>query len=273
MQSEPLVSIIMPAYNAERYIEEAVHSVIQQTWQNWELIIVNDGSTDGTQVYLDTLVDSRIRVIKQKNKGVSAARNVALDIVQGKFITFLDADDTLTANSIMDRANYLVTHSNVDIVLGRRLVKDKNMSKLIRIDQPEYTGYLKYKILSFDGSAFLGPYLFFRHDLLGNVRFNEFMTHAEDWLFYITLAFKRNAYISSIDSNICSYRRGHLSAMADLEKLQNGYSSLIKELKKIEFTRLQVCAVKIRLAKIMFLSWLRISKRKSFKSFFQILRA
>ena len=84
---------MMPAFNAERYIAQAVESVLVQSYTPWELIVVNDGSTDGTAGVLERYSDSRIKVIHQTNSGEPAARNAALDAMQGEYVAFLDADD------------------------------------------------------------------------------------------------------------------------------------------------------------------------------------
>jgi len=92
----PAISVIVPAYNAEKYIVNCVESVRKQTFEDWELVIVNDGSRDKTRTLLDQCAaqDARIRVIHlRKNAGVSNARNVALENAQGDYIAFLDADD------------------------------------------------------------------------------------------------------------------------------------------------------------------------------------
>jgi len=91
----PQVSIIMPAFNAERYIEEAVNSVINQTFKDWELIIINDGSTDGTEIIAGKYIaaDSRVKLINQENKKLGAARNTGIVSAKGGWIAFLDADD------------------------------------------------------------------------------------------------------------------------------------------------------------------------------------
>lgn len=100
---ESLVSIIMPAYNAERYLAEAVGSVRSQSHTAWELIIVDDGSADKTAAIARRLAaaDGRIRFVSQKNAGPSAARNRALDMARGSWITFLDADDMLLPGSLL----------------------------------------------------------------------------------------------------------------------------------------------------------------------------
>lgn len=91
----PLVTIVMPAYNVEKYIAKSIESVMIQTEQDWELIVINDGSTDHTLDIITPYVnkDCRVRVINQENAGVSAARNKGLELALGEYISFLDADD------------------------------------------------------------------------------------------------------------------------------------------------------------------------------------
>lgn len=90
-----LVSIIMPAFNAERYIKESINSIRQQTFKNWELIIINDGSTDGTFSIASDFAqkDPRIKIHSQENGGEACARNTGLVLASGKYISFLDSDD------------------------------------------------------------------------------------------------------------------------------------------------------------------------------------
>ena len=87
------VSVIMPAYNRETYIRESIDSVLAQSFTDFELIVVDDGSTDTTAAIVESYTDSRIRLICQPNGGVSVARNTGLEASQGQFITFLDSDD------------------------------------------------------------------------------------------------------------------------------------------------------------------------------------
>ena len=90
-----LISIIVPVYNVEQYVKCCVESIIQQTYKNLEIILVNDGSTDNSGYICDDLAknDNRLRVIHQENKGLSAARNSGMSIAKGKYIGFVDSDD------------------------------------------------------------------------------------------------------------------------------------------------------------------------------------
>ena len=92
---QPILSIIVPAYNIEKYLKRCLDSIINQSYKNFECIIVNDGSTDRTRTICDEYAkkDSRIIVIHQENGGLSVARNKAMKVVRGKYVSFVDGDD------------------------------------------------------------------------------------------------------------------------------------------------------------------------------------
>lgn len=126
-----MISVIIPVYNGEKFILKAVDSVLRQRYTDWELIIVNDGSTDGTAALLEGLRDDpRIRVIHQKNGGVSAARNTAIAASRGTHIALQDADDLWHENhlevlaELIQRypdAGLIATYAEVQLVNGTRI--------------------------------------------------------------------------------------------------------------------------------------------------------
>ena len=97
MQSKPVFSIIMPVYNVEQYISEAIESVLNQSFKDFELLIINDGSTDNSPKIAEYFKekDSRILIFHQKNQGLSAARNFGIKNAKGTFIYFMDSDDLI----------------------------------------------------------------------------------------------------------------------------------------------------------------------------------
>lgn len=107
--TEPLVSIIMPAYNCEEYICDTVESIIKQTYTNWELLIVDDGSKDQTGIICDNLSakDNRIKVLHIKNGGVSNARNTGLNVAKGFYIAFIDSDDLWIDSTLEDEVSHI----------------------------------------------------------------------------------------------------------------------------------------------------------------------
>lgn len=111
MQSD-LVSIIIPAFNAEKYIIECLHSACNQTYRNLEVIVVNDGSTDETLHLLNQFKDERLIIINQENKGCSHAKNTGLKYATGVFIQYLDADDLLSPDKIENQVKSLHNSEN-----------------------------------------------------------------------------------------------------------------------------------------------------------------
>ena len=95
MQNEPLISVIVPVYKAEQYLDRCVQSIVDQTYKNLEIILVDDGSPDNCPAMCDAWAekDSRVRVIHKENGGVASARNVGLDNAVGQYISFVDSDD------------------------------------------------------------------------------------------------------------------------------------------------------------------------------------
>jgi len=114
----PAISVIIPVYNVAAYLNQCVDSVLAQTLEDFELLLVDDGSTDASPAICDAYAarDNRVRVVHQPNRGASAARNTGLDLAHGAFITFLDSDDWLDAETL-DVTHTAATLSGVDVVL------------------------------------------------------------------------------------------------------------------------------------------------------------
>lgn len=136
--NQPLVSIIMPVYNCEKYISEAIESVLSQSYQNWELLIVDDGSTDHSPEIIDRYAqkDVRIQSFHNKNEGVSAARNFALSKISGELVTFIDSDDVYHPDRLHRMVQIFEKYPNCDIVFSRHT---------------EFTGEWKYREASSSG--------------------------------------------------------------------------------------------------------------------------
>lgn len=104
-----LVSIIMPNYNSDMYIKKTIDSVLAQTYKNWELIIVDDCSTDNSLKIVNSFNDARIKIIKNEvNSGAAVSRNNALRVAEGKWIAFLDSDDLWTSEKLEKQISFMV---------------------------------------------------------------------------------------------------------------------------------------------------------------------
>ena len=136
------ISVIIPAYNAEKYLEQCVKSVQSQMYDNIEIIIVNDGSTDRPAEIIERLKekDSRIRTLhKRKNEGIGAARNSAIELVTGQYVLFLDSDDWIDPNHISDLYDLLVrTDSDVSIANFTRYIESENRYEIHITDNDYY---------------------------------------------------------------------------------------------------------------------------------------
>ena len=115
------ISVIMPAYNAEKTIDASIRSVYNQKYKNWELIVIDDGSIDSTKekVFIWMNKDQRIKYVYQNNKGVSEARNTGIDRAIVTYISFLDADDLWVPETLHTLYTYMEKHSNVNFVYGK----------------------------------------------------------------------------------------------------------------------------------------------------------
>jgi len=123
MNNEPLVSVIIPAYNSERYIGDALESVLKQTYSNWEVIVVDDGSKDGTADVVKKYAarESRIQYVFQENQRMAAARNKGIAMAKGKYIAFLDNDDLFRSEKLSTQVAYMGSHPECGVSYGRIL--------------------------------------------------------------------------------------------------------------------------------------------------------
>jgi glycosyltransferase involved in cell wall biosynthesis len=112
----PKVSVIIPAYNAMNYLPKAVESVLAQTFTDFEVLIIDDGSLDGIQQWAAQITDPRVSLISQPNQGVSVARNTGINRAQGEYVAFLDADDFWSAAKLEKQVACLAAHPSVGLV-------------------------------------------------------------------------------------------------------------------------------------------------------------
>lgn len=183
-QIQPLVSVIMPAYNAEKYIENSIRSVISQTYTNWELLVLDDCSTDQTAEIAEHFasVDSRIRVLhNSRNMGVARTRNNGLDLVKGQWIALLDSDDVWHDEKLQKQL-HKAEESGADIIYCSYSMIDENaehMSDYIVSESTSYSDMLKESVISCS-TALL------RQSVLSYHRFSTDYYH-EDYAFWLEL--------------------------------------------------------------------------------------
>lgn len=128
----PLVSIIIPAYNAAPYIEQTIRSVLDQSFTDFEVIVVDDGSTDSTATIVSSIADPRINLVRRSNGGVSNARNTGIGLARGSIIGFLDADDAFEPMNVEEKVNALAS-PEVDWVFSDLLICNDSLMPIGRV--------------------------------------------------------------------------------------------------------------------------------------------
>lgn len=190
-----LVSILMPVYNACEYLEETVDSILNQTYEEFELVIVNDGSSDNTEVICNRLKekDDRIIVIHKENTGVSDTRNIALDNAKGKYIAFIDSDDLVHKDYLKTLLSSMEKSNGQLAVCGfkqRKISANGQVKELSRVFCPKEViaiEDMKDLIMDFWNSGLLNPLwnkLYSREIIEeNNIRFKEDVEIGEDFIF------------------------------------------------------------------------------------------
>lgn len=193
----PKISVIMPIYNKVRYIEKSVNSILNQTYENFELIIVDDGSSDGSEIICDKFAkqDSRVRVFHIKNGGVSNARNIGIDQAKGDYIQFIDSDDYIDKNTLRSLINIVENYNPQLIISGFKKV-DHQGHELIEVLPRGYGIISKNNFMKdfVEVQRNTGIYGWIGNKLIKkliiddyNLRFNKSIWLAEDLDFYLDL--------------------------------------------------------------------------------------
>jgi len=149
-KEDPLISVIIPTYNRANFLPNAILSVINQTYQNWELIIVDDGSTDNTKHIVEEFIkkDSRIKYFYQENKGQPFAMNTGIKLSKGKFIAFLDDDDEWYLEKLEKQIEFLNKDENIVLVFSDVIIRGGYLDGMrsSEVSKP-YCGYVYPKLL------------------------------------------------------------------------------------------------------------------------------
>lgn len=198
-----LVSVLMPAYNASGYIEDAIESILGQSFRNFEFLIIDDGSTDSTVELIKRYSDSRIKLIQNEtNKGLIYTLNKGLDIAQGKYIARMDADDISKPERIEKQFTFLEANPAIDI-LGTAF---NILNTQYEIHHPIYNEDIRIKLL--DDNAFAHPSVMMRTSALQkyNLYYKSEYKHVEDYQFWIQAAIN-GLGLANLDDILLLYRQ------------------------------------------------------------------
>ncbi len=191
--STPFFSIIIPVYNVKKYLEKCVQSVISQSFDDFEIILIDDGSTDGSEKFCDVLLqrDDRIKVIHKKNEGVAIARNTGIKKARGKYILFLDSDDTFS-QSLLENINNKITKTKADIIVFgyKRITED---GEVLKESSPKEDFTLEIMMSQIKDLPFLLVVKAYKKNLFDSVDLNAIrgISFSEDS--YLALALQKQA--------------------------------------------------------------------------------
>lgn len=179
----PLVSIIMPMYNAASQLGVCIHSILQQTYPHWELIVIDDGSTDTSVEVVKNHIDSRIKLIENtSNLGLGRRLNEAVSVSKGEFIARMDADDVMFPDRLEKQVQYLLQHPNVDALGGWAIVIDDDylINGTINLQLPS-----SFKSLVVWGSCFIHPTVMAKASWFKQNNYNPHLTRLEDYELWV----------------------------------------------------------------------------------------
>lgn len=216
MKHEDLISVITPMFNAEKYILETIQSVIDQSYQNWEMIIVDNYSTDTSREIVENVDDDRIKLIKLdfNSGGPARPRNQGLENAHGEYIAFLDADD-VWLNNKLEKQISILKDNNYDIIHSLAYTIDTNSKPIGTLNNQNLYNKLKYfledKTISYFSNFININTVLMKKDL--NIKFKEekYIAALEDSLFWIEhLNSGKKSYL--VNENLINYRIVNTSA-------------------------------------------------------------
>lgn len=228
-----LVSIITPSYNSEKFIAKAIESVLAQTYQNWEMIIVDDKSQDNSIEIIETYIekDRRIRLIKlKKNTGVAFARNQAIQESKGSYIAFLDSDDLWLSEKLEKQLFFMIENNYLFTYLGYEKI-NKNGVVIGRVNAPYKTSYYDLLKTCYPGcSTVMLDVNFF-----GKI-YTPLNTKREDYALWLKLV-KESGFAFGLNQDLAQYRIHPRQVSRKKFKMAKETWKVYRNLEKLSFVK------------------------------------
>lgn len=217
--SDPLVSVVIPAYNAEITILETIESVRKQTFSSFEIIVINDGSTDNTLELVNSVDDPRLKVFSYENGGLSTARNRGIFRAQGEFIAFLDADDLWTADKLELQVQALRNNPAAGVAYSWTLVVDEKGQGLYPGVSVSFEGNVYQHLLTGNFIASGSNVMLRRQvtDLVGE--FDPELKSSEDWEYWLRVALHFSFVV--VPKSQVLYRQSSTTMSSNFKRMEN----------------------------------------------------
>lgn len=236
-----LFSIIIPVYNVKEYLNRCLMSILNQSFGDYEIILVDDGSTDGSQFLCDSFAGKYaiIHVIHQENRGLSSARNVGIDAANGKYIIFIDSDDWIAEGCLKEFSDIIIDNKPDLIVgkakaindLGATIDKENYSATRGYYSIQEYLYYLKKK----QGYSACAPFKLYRTEFLkkNHIKFKENIIHEDELWTPIVLSKAKSVFYSDIYFYYHYMRKGSITKSCDFKESGRSLLVVTEELKKL----------------------------------------
>lgn len=222
----PKISVIFPVFNAEKYLRDAIDSIIQQSFIDWELIIINDGSTDSSENIIASYSDTRLKYYKnEQNIGLIATLNKAIGLCKGEYIARMDSDDISEKERFKIQIAFLEKNKEYAMCGSYAKIIDENNNVTGKLLNLQTNDYLQINLLF--SVPFIHPSMMIRHDVLQNNYFDSEYKYAEDYELWCRIA--RDYKIANIPDYLLKYR-WHTSniSVANSEAQENIKSKIIR---------------------------------------------
>lgn len=216
IETWPLVSVVVPAYNAQQYIQDCLRSILAQEYPAMQVILVDDGSTDDTSRRVHALNEPRVLYRRQTNSGSAVARNLGVELADGDYVAFCDSDDLWAPHRLRQQVAYLQTHADCDAVCGRFMAVPDSFTPADAAAQhyqaepvldPSKSGHTYLRLL--ETSIYHLDCLLVRSRVVKRLRFNPEYRRGQDFDFFLQLV---NAVpITQLDNLYAFYRQSPTS--------------------------------------------------------------
>lgn len=240
----PIVSVVMPMYNVEKYIKKSMESVLNQTYSHFEVICVDDGCTDNTIDILSEFKDSRIKVISQKNAGLAAARNTGINHARGLYVALLDSDDFWAPQKLEKHVSHLNHNPDVGVSFSPSLFVDEE-DQIMGIGQYPKLKNLSNKDIFCRNPVGNGSAAVIRRSILNGMAncmatnkgtrrtyFDENLRQSEDIEFWTRMALNRKWKFEGVKEPLTFYRVNSSGLSANLEKQLHFWQMAVEKNKR-----------------------------------------
>jgi len=221
---QPLISIIVPTYNRGSFISECIESVLNQSYTDWEMIIIDDGSTDSTKEIINTyLSEPRIQYHYQENKGQSSARKKAIYLAKGKYLAFLDSDNIWLNQRLEFGLKAIQRNENIDLTYGDIIEIDENSTEVPMVNMKRFSGKVSSQLVK-DNFITMNTVLVKKSVVIKVKAFREEIKRADDYDMWLRLSAEHNfLYIPKVmvkyrvmDDQISSNKEGRFIANKEI---------------------------------------------------------